>query len=317
MKKLQDMLQRDLITMVAGGLLGQVMGGMNDKRQDRMNAKNIERQKEASKELTDHNTEKQKEMWEHTGYVNQRRQMEEAGLNPALLYGKGGSGGQTAAVSQGSAGMGAAPSSGGEGMGMVQAALQARMQEAQVENLKADTKKKNVEADKTAGVDTEKTRGEIGQIEQNTELAKVEIELKKMENEFQKETYEDRADYIDSQAKKAIEEVNQAGNQTSISHATWRDAIIEIKARAIGAQIENALKNANIEYTKEQTQKIGAELALKEREIDIKEFEAEMKAAFPSIMNAGGNLLQQIFNRVDEIGGFDKGRRIPFKVEKK
>ena len=42
-----------------------------------------------------------KEMWDYTNYENQKRHLENAGLNPALLYGMSGGGGATAAGAQG------------------------------------------------------------------------------------------------------------------------------------------------------------------------------------------------------------------------
>ena len=43
-----------------------------------------------------------KEMWDYTSYENQVKHMKAAGLNPALLYGTGGGGGQSASGAQGS-----------------------------------------------------------------------------------------------------------------------------------------------------------------------------------------------------------------------
>ena len=42
-----------------------------------------------------------KELWNYTNYENQKKHLEEAGLNPALLYGTSGGGGATAAGAQG------------------------------------------------------------------------------------------------------------------------------------------------------------------------------------------------------------------------
>ena len=42
-----------------------------------------------------------KEMWDYTNYENQKKHLEAAGLNPALLYGMSGGGGATAAGAQG------------------------------------------------------------------------------------------------------------------------------------------------------------------------------------------------------------------------
>ena len=48
-----------------------------------------------NKEAANYSQELAKDMWNYTGYENQRAQMEAAGLNPALMYGSGGGGGQS------------------------------------------------------------------------------------------------------------------------------------------------------------------------------------------------------------------------------
>ena len=42
-----------------------------------------------------------KELWDYTNYENQRKHLENAGLNAALLYGQGGGGGASAGGAQG------------------------------------------------------------------------------------------------------------------------------------------------------------------------------------------------------------------------
>ena len=98
----------------AGGAIGTIFGLANNWMQQGANAANIKRQVEAQKQLTDYNMKKQLEMWEATGYEAQKKQVEKAGLNPGILYGGSGAGGQTTNIAQGTVGMGAAPSAGGE-----------------------------------------------------------------------------------------------------------------------------------------------------------------------------------------------------------
>lgn len=95
---------------VAGGAMGFLDIGGN-----RMRRKQVEQQRkltniqlDANKQLADYGMGISKEMFEYTGYGAQRRQMEEAGLNPALMYGHAGAGGSTASASGGSAGGGQA-----------------------------------------------------------------------------------------------------------------------------------------------------------------------------------------------------------------
>ena len=90
-----------------------------------------------------------KEMFEHTGYATQRRQMEEAGLNPALMYGQAGAGGSTMAIGAGNA----SGSQASDEMAQKQAAiqmqgmgLQGAMIASQIEVNKAQANKLNADA---------------------------------------------------------------------------------------------------------------------------------------------------------------------------
>jgi hypothetical protein len=98
-----------LIAMIPAAIgAGSNIMGLLDVGGNRLRRKQIEQQQkltdiqvEAQKELADYGMGISKEMFEYTGYGAQRRQMEEAGLNPALMYGHAGAGGSTMAVSAG------------------------------------------------------------------------------------------------------------------------------------------------------------------------------------------------------------------------
>jgi hypothetical protein len=94
----------------AGANIGSGLMGLLDIGGNRMRKKQLEQQQkltdmqvQANKELANHGMGISKEMFEATGYGAQRRQMEEAGLNPALMYGHAGAGGSTTSASGGSA----------------------------------------------------------------------------------------------------------------------------------------------------------------------------------------------------------------------
>lgn len=122
--------------------LGIGTGVINDLRQifqqDRLNRQSTKQQKA----LMDYQVQKQLEMWEKTGYGAQMEQLRKAGLNPGLLYGMGGGGGQTIGGSI-PGGTGAhAPAGGGEIAMGIQTALQMQLQKAQIDNINADTQNK-------------------------------------------------------------------------------------------------------------------------------------------------------------------------------
>lgn len=150
------------------GTVGQVLGGAIANKQNAKNQKEMqERQIAANKAAAERAYQQQKEMYirtyNDTTYSAMRKQMEEAGLNPALMYGQGGSpgvgrgdlgGGVQASGASGPTGaIYSNPAQGIAGpmtqMGLQMAMLKSevKLREAQADNLEADTEKKR-------GVDT-------------------------------------------------------------------------------------------------------------------------------------------------------------------
>ena len=111
-------------------------------------------QAQYNKEQAKYSTELSKEMWDYTNYENQKKHLEAAGLNPALLYGSSGGGGGSAAGGGNAAGVGL-PTSTGVGMG-----IQWEQMEAQKELAKAEAAKTNAEAAKLMTTDTENIKSE-------------------------------------------------------------------------------------------------------------------------------------------------------------
>lgn len=123
-----------------------------------------------NKEQAKYSTELSKEMWDYTNYENQVKHLEEAGLNPALLYGQGGAGGSAAGAGT-AAGVGL-PSSTGVGM-----AIQWETMEANKELAKAQAAKTNAEAAKLMTTDTENVESETDKNRQEIEESKKRIDL--------------------------------------------------------------------------------------------------------------------------------------------
>ena len=128
------------MSLIGGGLglAGQALGNIIGLGQGEASAE----------ELAKFNLQLQKNLWDYTNYENQVKHMKNAGLNVGLMYGKGGGGGATASIAGGSA-QKVSDQSFTQGMAMMQ---QAQLNKAQIENINADTKKKEVEANKLAVV---------------------------------------------------------------------------------------------------------------------------------------------------------------------
>ena len=150
------------MSLIGGGLglAGQAIG----------NAIGIGQGEASAKEMARYNLALQKNLWDYTNYENQVKHMKNAGLNIGLMYGHGGGGGATASIAGGSA-QKVSDQSFTQGMAMMQ---QAQLNKAQIENINADTKKKEVEANKLAGVDTEVGKAQIANLLQGVENQKAQ-----------------------------------------------------------------------------------------------------------------------------------------------
>lgn len=312
-----------VLDSVAGAGLGLALGPLEDRRQYDQKKKYQKLEIEGAKELGIFNREQAMKMWEDTNYAAQVQQMQKAGLSIGLMYGQGGAGGAT------TSGAGAGSVSGGQpdvpktsaadGFSMVQ---QSQMMEAQKALIEAQTEKTKAETVKTGGVDTSEAETRIASLTQGIvnakaqeEIQKVELTLKNMEAFEQKATQEDRIDYIDFQTGKALQELNNARNESYISKATMEEKISIIKSTAIGAMLQNAMTSAKIENTKtdtnlknEQIKNMAQDMALKwqtleqgEKKIAIEKFKAEMQAAYPSISESGGRLLDETIRGIENI----------------
>lgn len=178
------------------GQAGQILGigqRKQDERQIKQQGALNKQQMEANKIMLEEQRQKEMQMWHDTNYKAQVEEIEKAGLNPALLYGKGGGGGTTV----GGSGMGISGGQAANAAATQQAntqsagmAMQLGMQAAQLELIKAQTEKTKAEAAKTSGVDTQEAAGRITGIEFQNELNKTLhqtlIDIKTAEGEIAK-----------------------------------------------------------------------------------------------------------------------------------
>jgi len=161
-----------------GAGIGQVQGMLNDARQQKMNERNTRRQVDAQKELTDYNQQKALAMWKDTSYSAQKEQMKKAGLNPAMMYGMSGGGGQSSSVSAGSVSSGAAPSAGGEGMAGLGMGMELALLSAKKDLLQAQAKAANAGAKYTSGAQTDKTIEDTWKVRTETDILDLDYQMK-------------------------------------------------------------------------------------------------------------------------------------------
>lgn len=338
MGKFGDALQSSAIGAIDSGL-GMVMGIAGaraaDARQRRQQERLQNLQMKGNKEMMDYQQKKQLEMWEATSYGAQKKMMMEAGLNPGLMYGMGGGGGQSVGGGgQGVSGASAAGSSGeamqGAGMGM-QMGMQAQMMQAQIELARSQANLNNVDAQKRAGVDTTEANTRIASLTQGIENAKAlqdlqqaELGLKQYESQLAGKTLEQKIRISTYTADRLMHEVESAMADAKVDTAT-ADSKIEImqnevigtmlrnvltsattanvNAKTAGQNIENANMNANM-YTERVTK--WRNMQTNERNADIKKYlgdagidlqqQEQLLRIFQSIFSAGAKKPTEIYN---------------------
>ncbi len=86
---------------LASGALGMIGQRRRERRANRNQRNMMNLQYENQSKLNQQGHDLGLKMWNDTGYGAQMKQMDEAGLNPSLMYGQSGGGGQTAASASG------------------------------------------------------------------------------------------------------------------------------------------------------------------------------------------------------------------------
>lgn len=242
-----------------GALIGALGIGNNrqDKRQVEQAGKLSRIQVEGGKEMSEFQKGQDLQFWKDTNYPAQVEMMKAAGLNPALMYGSAGSGGQTGSggggmPSTGSAADAASTQNSNMGMGMQLAQLS--MMDAQTKKIEAETK--NLES----GVPVNETKAD-GQ--------KLDNINKGLQNDILSATKDDTIDKIESEAKNALIKLEHDTIKKVIDENTARSQEERIKREAIGKMLDNQLTAGKINLNNQQINEIITTLKQKQEAIDI------------------------------------------------
>lgn len=299
-----EQLGQQLGQQAAQGGLGAIMGlaleKHNDRRQLKQQGKLQELEIRGLKEMGQFNLDQEMRKWEMTGYGAQKDQMKRAGLNPALMYGMSGGGGQSSATATGNISGTDAPKGGGEqiaAMGLSMQAAQLSLLEAQRKNIEADTQNKLGDAA------NKPLQGE--NIKQDTQLKESQTTLADIAGHIQGRSQNMQIAMIQTELLELTERLQIQVNNKKISDATMNDEIKKVKYEAIGMFLKNL-------QTKEETKAIGVELAQKweslrltglqlnytEWEAAIKQQLADYQTAHPNVGQVTGNILDQILKLI-------------------
>ena len=194
------------LDILAGGVIGGITSGINTQQQLALQSNLMEMQDQYNAKQTARNIQAQLDLWQKTNYPAQVEQLNKAGLNPALLYGKGGGGGTTAANTVNNP----APTAQRpfEIQQLMSIALQNELQEAQIKNINADTKGKeinNINEDK-GGINQQLKEANINNLIANTENTEAKTALIKAQETAQKLANGITEGTLEATVQKAINE---------------------------------------------------------------------------------------------------------------
>lgn len=246
-----------------GAGMGLLLGESADKRQLAQQKKLMDMQTQAQRDMMAYGKTLDLQMWKDTSYPAQKAMLKEAGLNPGLMYGMGGGGGQTTGGSAPGVSGGHAPSGGGEAVAMAGMGLQMGLQKAQIENIEADTELKKTDATKKAGVDTELAGAQIKDLTQGVEnklaveaLTRVQTQLANLDQQLKGRSLEDSVRNVTWMAEKAYQEVEALRWENNISGDTWKTKVQQIKAELVGTWLNNALTKETTRLTVDKRMEI-------------------------------------------------------------
>jgi len=245
---------------ILGGAAGGAMGLISGAISTNQNKKAQERQHRMNEESADNAKKRALEMWKETGVDAQRKEMQKAGLNIGLMTGggAGGAGGTTQAgsgmgVGAGGSGSGDYNMTGGAGMGMLMS--------AQIENIKAQTNKTNVEAENIGGAQKDNLQAGTENKKADTALKQMQTANQEITNNRDARSLEDMLETVNANKMKAIADAGLSIVGANVAGSTQNAQIKKIESEAVNEAFKLTLMKADKNLTEEKTRAIGVELA--------------------------------------------------------
>lgn len=224
-----------------GGLIG---GGIKQEEQFRNEKEMMGLQARLNKEQAILSSYLQKEMWDYTNYENQIKHIKAAGLNPALLYGKGGGGGATTGSAQAAGVSNTGTQAVAMGLQMQKMLSEIRLANAQADKTKAD-------ADKTRGVDTELTKAQIEVQNITKDLIEKKLDLTEEQTNNYKEA-----------TNKLIQETRLLTTKADIAEETKETEINQAAQDLYNSTMEGVLTVLKGELTERQIKYLNEQVEI-------------------------------------------------------
>lgn len=301
----------DIANSVLGA--GQQVGNiMMAKKQHERQKELMDIQKMNQMELNKQGVENSLDLWNRTNYTAQMEHLKKAGLNPSLLYGKGGQGGTTTGSSGGSASGGNSPLMQFDISNM----LTAQKLKSEIELIKSQTEKTEAEAEKTRGVDTKLGETQIASLTQGITESESKVELNKIQTTLSNA----QKNVAEANVNKLIQETRLIMIEADLNRKTFNDKAKIVSEELLKIQIEQTLLKSNIskneseinkwaqdisiawakvaneiqalKFTEKGLELNGRSLDQKDQQLIIDRFNAEIKANYPNLLNSAGGIIQ-------------------------
>lgn len=252
---------------LAGGMLGMIGQGKRAKKAHNRNKELMGIQFADQQALNKQGQELQMKTWKDTGYGAQMQMMKDAGLNPGLMYGMSGGGGQTT----GSQGGGSASGNSSHAPMDIGASVQAGLMGAQTAKLIAET-----------NLLKNQNKTESGKME-NMLSEKGDIFREQMAEAYWK-IQNATGEKLEDESNKIWEEAKLLNKQNKITKETMDDVIEGARLEAINKALQNSLTAENINKTKEEIDVLVNSIYQKWTEIGIKGVDTILKG----VLGGGG-----------------------------
>ena len=242
----------------ASGLIGMIGQKKREKRAMANQMSLMDKQQAGQEYLNRQEHELQYEMWKKTNYPAQVAMMEEAGINPATLYGNSGAGGTTTgSQGGGSAASGNAPAPQPILMGE---AIKAALAASQIKLANSQAEKNEAEAGSIRGEE-----GTVGEATIKEKLANVlntqsKTELNYIEREIGNATKGDRIDLAFYQVEEIAKKNNLTDEQTKL-----------VKQEIVTEGVQRQLMRSNIEVNDQTIRKMVANIQQEWQKLGLEE----------------------------------------------
>ena len=242
------------------GAVGSIVGSsQKNKQQKKQQDIQIQHDKDMAEISHQNQLDMAKKTYDLTNAKAQKATLEEAGLNPALMYGGGGGGGTSVSTGAGASASNVQQDTAEPFTGMGLQLQQAALIAAQTKNVQADTAAKEVDTAKKAGIDTENAKADL-KAKMFTNQLNDTIGINAILDKFVSE-----ADISKTEAEKRNHDLNAW--KAGVFGKDQSDSLNTPLAKKYNAEMETAvqqLKNAKIDGD------------VKQAELAIKNFQAEL-----------------------------------------